>query len=302
MAAAIALTKYNNINVQIIELRDSPATIGGAINLTPVAMRYLAHLGVADKLIPLSCEVPSIEIYAMRTAKFLGEINYDNVEKFKFRGRRVLRSTLLKALLNTLSELGVEVEYGRRAESIAVDSERVEVTFVDGGKAHGDILIGADGIHSFTRSTVVEPDRKPVYTGIAGAYGLIDASLLSKHLPSATSMFSGRKGSLLMSYYDEAKTKIYAAGVMETAEAESREGWKVKNGAKDALKADMIDRFGQGAEPIISEILEKTQEWFLFPVFKLQPRGKWFNERCLLIGDAAHAVSQHCTVMIYTRG
>jgi 2-polyprenyl-6-methoxyphenol hydroxylase-like FAD-dependent oxidoreductase len=293
VAAAIALTKFNNLTVQVFELRAAPATIGGAINLTPVAMRYLAHLGVADKLIPLSCETPRIDIYALRTAKKIGEIDYDNVERFKFRGRRVLRAALMDALLETFAEVGGSVEYGKRAESITVTEQGVEVTFVGGGKANGDILIGADGIHSFTRSTVIEPERKPVYTGIAGAYGLVDTSLLSKPLPTTTGMFSGRKGSWIMSYYDAEKTKVYTGGVMETPEAESREGWKVKNGAKAGLRADMTERFGKSPETVIDEILEKTEEWFLFPVFKLPPRGKWFNERCLLIGDAAHAVSSN---------
>jgi len=93
-----------------------------------------------------------------------------------------------------------------------------------------------------------------------------------------------------MSYYDEAKTKIYAACVMETPSAESREGWKVKGDAKEALKTDIRERFGKSPQPLIDEVLDKMEEWYLYPVYKLPPKGKWWKERCLLIGDAAHAM------------
>jgi 2-polyprenyl-6-methoxyphenol hydroxylase-like FAD-dependent oxidoreductase len=292
LAAAIALTKFNNLSVQLFELRPSPQSIGGAINLTPAAMRYLDALGVADAVMAHSYETKAIEIFALRTGGKLGAIDYDDLERFKFRGRRVRRAALLRALLEAFEGLGGKVQYGRRAVDVDMGGKGAVVKFEDGGSAQGDVLLGADGIHSWTRTSVVERERMPVYTGIAGAYGILDGTGLQKQLPAGTSMFSGRRGSLLMSYSNAERSEVYVAAVMETAEAESREGWKVKNGAKEALKADISDRFGGSPEPVIDELLAKVQEWFLYPVFKLPPKGKWFHERCLLIGDAAHAVSE----------
>jgi 2-polyprenyl-6-methoxyphenol hydroxylase-like FAD-dependent oxidoreductase len=293
VAAAIALKKFNNLDVEIFELRPEFSTLGGAINLTPFAMRYLDHLGVASKLIPLSCEVARIEMRSLRNGAYLGQLDYSNVEKLKFRGRRVMRATLMDALLDTLRELGVQVQYGKKAETIAVDDQGVEVKFADGQICRADMLLGADGMHSFTRMNVIEPDRKPIYTGIAGAYGLMDAKKLSKPLPmDTTCLYSGRRGAIIFSYYDEAKTQIYAGAIMETPQAESRDGWKVKGEAKAEVKANIRERFGTSSgEPVIDEILANIDEWFFHPAFKLAPRGKWFNEKCLLIGDAAHAVS-----------
>jgi salicylate hydroxylase len=293
VAAAIALKKFNKANVEIFELRPVPSTIGGAINLTPFAMRYLDHLGVAAKLMPQSCEVSRIEMRSLRNGGYLGQLDYTNIERLKFRGRRVMRATLMDVLLDTLRDLGVEVQYGKKADSITVNDQGVVVTFADGQTSRADMLLGADGIHSFVRTNAIEPDRKPIYTGIAGAHGLMDATPLSKPLPfDSTCLYTGRRGAIIFSYYDEAKTKIYAGAVMETAEAESRDGWKVKGEAKAELKANIRERFGASSgEPVIDEILANIDEWFLHPVFKLPPRGKWFNEKCLLIGDAAHAVS-----------
>ena len=49
LTSALALTKFapaNAVpNIQIFEIRPVPATIGGAVNLTPNALRLLDHLG-----------------------------------------------------------------------------------------------------------------------------------------------------------------------------------------------------------------------------------------------------------------
>jgi salicylate hydroxylase len=50
LTCALALTKFappeSVPNIRIFEIRPVPATIGGAVNLTPNALRLLDHLGV----------------------------------------------------------------------------------------------------------------------------------------------------------------------------------------------------------------------------------------------------------------
>jgi salicylate hydroxylase len=166
-----------------------------------------------------------------------------------------------------------------------------KVEFEDGARAMGDILLGCDGIHSFVRTAAVEPDRKPVYSGISNAYGLLDASSLSGRLPfDATGMYSGRKGAFMMSYYDAAKEKLYASAVMETAAPTSREGWKLKVENRKEVKANILSRFGGSPQPLLDELIKATDDWYFYPVYKLAPKGKWHSGACLLLGDAAHAV------------
>jgi 2-polyprenyl-6-methoxyphenol hydroxylase-like FAD-dependent oxidoreductase len=291
VAAALAITKHNKIPVRIFEIRPELSTIGGAVNLTPNALRYLEHLGVLDQILETTAEVPRIDLYALRTGKKISQIDYDDTEKFKFRARRVLRSLLLDSLHAGLKQAGVEIEFAKKATNISSTESGVEVVFSDGTRAKGDILLGCDGIHSFVRSAFVEPDRKPVYSGIATAYGMVDADKLSGRLPfETTAMYSGRKGSILMSYYDKQKTKLYSGVVMETAEAGSREGWKLKGEDRNSVKENISDRFGSCPDPLIGELVRETEEWFLYPVYKLTPRGKWQKQRCILLGDAAHAM------------
>jgi salicylate hydroxylase len=297
VAAALAITRDNKIHCSVFEIRPILSTIGGAVNLTPNALRYLDHLGVLKKLLQRSCEVPRIDIFALRTGKKISEIDFDHVEKFKFRARRVLRHDLLHAMIETLEESGGIFEYGKKTVSISHEQSCVKISFEDGSDVDGDILLGCDGIHSFVRTAIVEPERKPVYSGIANAYCILDASKLSSALPfEATGMYSGRNGSLMMSYYDSNKTKLYSAAVMETEAAQSREGWKVKGEDRESVKKSILRRFGDSPEPVVADVIRSADEWFLYPVYRLPPKGKWSEQRCLLIGDAAHAV--RCTPIL----
>ena len=59
--------------------------------------------------------------------------------------------------------------------------------------------------------------------------------------------------------------------------------------------ADVKRRFGGGpAELGLDELIERTREWLLYPVYKLPPGGRWVKGRTILLGDAAHAVSLFC--------
>ena len=82
LAAALALTKRvsPSPHISTFELRPEPATIGGAINLTRNALRYLDHLGALDviKQKGFGANVDKIELFSLGTGARLGEIDFTN--------------------------------------------------------------------------------------------------------------------------------------------------------------------------------------------------------------------------------
>lgn len=291
VAAALVLTHHNRITCSIFEIRSEPATIGGSINLTPNALRYLEHLGVLSRLKPKGCEVKYIDVLSLRTGGRLGEINFDNIEKFKHHALRVMRDDLLQAMLQTLKELGVDVQYSMKVQSVTEANESISAVFEDGTTVKGDILLGCDGIHSVIRTKFIDPQRMPEYTGVAGAYGLLNVGDLREMIPiESTSLYTGRLGSLLLSYTDMAKTRLYVAAVMGTEDVGSREGWIVKGHDQEAMKQDFLRRFGGPTLPFLEKLLDRTDYLALYPIFKLPDNGRWISGHMLLLGDAAHAV------------
>jgi len=190
---------------------------------------------------------------------------------------------------------------GKKTASITEDaSTGIDLTFEDGSTAHGDLLVGCDGIHSITRLKHVEPERQEIYSGIANAFGF--ANLSEDSSPSSlktsdlhfhkTAINFARRGMLLTSFYEPSESSVYVGALLQVAELESRDGWKIRGADQEATKKDMKDRFATSdvVHADIEPLIDQAKDWFMWPVFTLPPGGKWATDRTMLLGDAAHAM------------
>ena len=77
------------------------------------------------------------------------------------------RTDLLRILYEGLPEYDKKVRTGCNVDSIQQDSESAMVVLEDGTKETGDIVIGADGVHSRVREFIWEHARKSQKNGDA---------------------------------------------------------------------------------------------------------------------------------------
>jgi 2-polyprenyl-6-methoxyphenol hydroxylase-like FAD-dependent oxidoreductase len=297
IASAIATSKtLPTADITVFELRKQPGNIGGAVNLTPNAVRCLDILGVLDvlKVRKLGCEINSIQLFSLHTGSSLGTINYDgNGDGFGgYRGWRVMRSELMQAMLDVAQKMGIRIEYGKKLTGLE-ETDSVTIKFEDGTSAVGDLVLGCDGIHSATRM-YIEPARVPSYSGIASAYGFTNTSEEIFFKDSGLAM--SRSGVLLTTYCDDARQRVYIAAMMESKGEISKEGWRAMGKDQEAVKENILKRFEKSALPNMKELVNGADEWFLYPVYILPPDGKWSTEKVMLLGDAAHAVSDSFSV------
>jgi salicylate hydroxylase len=287
---ALALSKIG-ITCTIYELRESPATIGGAINLTPNALRVLDHFGILETALKFGCPCEKLEIFSLSTGQKLGDLPFGNVEHHEYSSLRIGRTDLQQLMLSTVAEAGIQVQYNKKLTDIEETDNSVTAIFEDGTSASADILLGCDGIHSTVRTKFVEPSRSPNYTGVSSAYGIIPSSSITEPIHfSVTGLNISRNGSLLTSYCNPAKTSIFLAAVIRTDVSE-RDGWRARGKvAKDALR-DLLRRFESAKFPCVMQMTNAIDELYFYPVFTLNNGGIWSRGRALLIGDAAHAVS-----------
>ncbi|KAK6429214.1 hypothetical protein LTR95_014637, partial [Oleoguttula sp. CCFEE 5521] len=176
LTTALALTKFAPKDqiprIKIFEVRPVPATIGGAVNLTPNALRLLDHLGA----LPIIRErdyghtidfLEVFDIYSTRlaTSDFSGPEG-KGVGNPPYKALRITRGDALKGVLSTLEQHeNITLTCGKKTIDINETADKVTLTFEDGETVSGDLLMGCDGIHSVTRNKQVEPERKETYSG-----------------------------------------------------------------------------------------------------------------------------------------
>ncbi|OJD16777.1 hypothetical protein AJ78_03066 [Emergomyces pasteurianus Ep9510] len=313
IASALALSKnltplLPNLKIIIFELRDVPSTSGGAINLTPVAHRHLDQLGVLEELQDLGphggMEVDEIEIFSSQSGKRMGAVDFagkDGKGYGGYKGRRIMRISLQLAMISAMEKLSnVEMVFGKKVVGGIETDKRVTIYFEDGSFAKGDLALGCDGVHSATRTNIVDPDTISEYTGISFIQATIKSEIIRspKHF-KATALNRSRYGAMMTTYCDTEKEDMFVAALAEVDEDRLRfeickyqaaDSWKTKNAAIMILRDDIQNRFGKSALPCIREIAEKCWDWFLYPVYQIRPGGKWFTDRIMLLGDAAHAM------------
>jgi 2-polyprenyl-6-methoxyphenol hydroxylase-like FAD-dependent oxidoreductase len=306
LASAIAIAQaFSSHEIQpqitVYELRHAPSTFGGPVNLTPKALRCLDKLGVFEELkrMRAGCEVDAIQIFSMRTGGQIAAIDYagaDGNGLGGYKGWRVMRFELLKALLSVIERLEtVQIRYGKKLTRIEEGADQVCVYFEDGGVETGDMVLGCDGIHSATRRLLVEADRKPDYSGLAAAYGFVDVKELfgdeEKPFFEDTALVMSRYGSALTTFCDDERSMIYTVILMEMEEQGSREGWKSIGKDQERVRLEGVRRTQDSPISKIGQMIDKVEDWTLYPIHVLPPNGRWHTDRVLLLGDAAHAVS-----------
>src|SRR6188472_352276 len=145
------------IECEVYEQADAIRELGVGINTLPHAIKELAELGLLDRL-----DAVAIRTYELFYTNRFGqeiwrelrgiEAGYDVPQFSIHRGR--LQNVIYQAVRARLGESRIHT--GHRLGAFTQDEGGVTAYFFDRNGAHrstarGDILIGADGLHSFVR-------------------------------------------------------------------------------------------------------------------------------------------------------
>jgi 2-polyprenyl-6-methoxyphenol hydroxylase-like FAD-dependent oxidoreductase len=205
----------------------------------------------------------------------------------------ILRSELLRVICEGVAKEGIDVQYGKRLVSVDEGADSVTATFADGTSATGDILIGADGIHSVVRTLVDQAAPGPEYTGLM-SFGFGDFSAdgtLNDSKPGAidTMHFAFGKKSFYGYWRQPDGTYAFFSNFpqqqpMTLAEARAvpKEEWLAK------LRASHV-----GDEPGERLFAETSPDRMLVagPMERMPKVPHWYQGRMVLVGDSVHAPS-----------
>jgi 2-polyprenyl-6-methoxyphenol hydroxylase-like FAD-dependent oxidoreductase len=196
------------------------------------------------------------------------------------------RARLSRALEDEAIRRGVRVEFGKRLSSATETSDgRIVAHFADGTAAEGDLLIGADGIHSVTRRLIDSSAPSPRYVGLTNFGGYTpDAGIAAQR--EAWHLIFGRRaffGYIL----DPAGGAAWFANVPgpEISPAERA------STTSETWQRQLLSLFADDAGPAVELIRRGRLELAGDNTFDLPHVPLWHRGRMIVIGDAAHAPS-----------
>ena len=184
------------------------------------------------------------------------------------------RADLLDVLLGGLGREGFHL--GSRIERFEQDADRVTITLADGSTATGDILIGADGIHSTVRGQMFGKEL-PRYTGNVAWRGLVPAERVA-HLDVAdvTGVWMGPNRSIVQYYVAAGRTFNWIG--ISRSEQPARESWLAEGRVEDALAEY------SGWHDTIRTIIKETPKLLRQALYDREPLPDWQIGRVVLVG------------------
>jgi salicylate hydroxylase/6-hydroxynicotinate 3-monooxygenase len=283
--AAAACLRRVGIDVRIYEQAQRFARLGAGIQQSPNAMRVLRVLGLEPKLREISARPAAALNRAHDTGEILWERPMGEAVEARYGAPYLVlhRGDLHAALLETIPP--DSIERGRKLTGLTQRSTQIQIDFADGSSATADAVIGADGIHSIVRETLLGPER-PHFTGRVAYRAVFPAVLLNDLEIDDQAKWWGPDRHIVMYYVNPRRDELYF--VTSTPEPDfDVESWSAK-GDLDVLRTAYRD-----FHPRVRAVLAACPDVHKWALVVRDPLPRWTDGNVALLGDACHPMTPY---------
>src|SRR5262245_25151206 len=310
LTAALSLHAAG-IDVRVYESVAEIRRFGVGINLQPNAVRELIELGLGDALAATAIETAELGYYN-RHGQLIWLEPRGRAAGYAWPQYSIDRGDLQMILLEAVKQRigAANVFTGHHLVSFEQDDRGVTARFIDrrGGQplppAHGDLLIGCDGLHSATRARLHPNEGAPVWSGSIQWRGVVEAEPFLDGRTHATIGFSGQRAvvyPISKSAADRGGSRInWVTTLADQCAAGERATWD--RVTRDRVTWDRVtwdrgvskDRFVHHFKAWhfdwikFGDLISRTDDIYEYPVYDRDPLPRWSFGRVTLLGDAAH--------------
>ncbi len=283
MAAAITLQAAGHA-CEIYEQAADYRRVGADINLTPNAVRALDRLGVVSALHRTAAR-PRYRISRMwDSGEETSRLEMADAAERKYGALQLTihRADLLSALREELPPHAILLD--RRVVRIERDDDRPAVIFADGTRREVDVLIGADGIHSPTRTALFGAEH-PQFTGLVSYRAVVERERLSIANLDAFTKWWGPTPELQIVTFPlnrDRETFVFATTPQPDWHEES---WTMPGNVDELRKAY------NGFHPEARALLDACEAVTKSALYVRSPLPRWSRGRITLLGDACHPMA-----------
>jgi len=291
LSTALALHAAG-IEVRVYEAVPKLGAVGVGINIQPNAVRELIELDLGDELASKAIATAELAFYSKHGQRIWSEPR-GLAAGYNWPQYSIHRGTLLMILYEAArARIGDDhIFLSHSLDSFSQDERGVTARFVDradGGKlepVRGDVLIGADGIHSAVRRHYYPNDE----VRFGGQLMWRAAVEWSPFLTGRSMIIAGHRDQKVVAYpmlaLPGGKVQMNWIAELGSSAAPPREDWN-----RRVDKSVFLERFRSWKFDWLDvpAMIEATDVAYEFPKIDRDPIDRWTFGRVTLAGDAAH--------------
>jgi 2-polyprenyl-6-methoxyphenol hydroxylase-like FAD-dependent oxidoreductase len=277
LTTTIALQRLG-FDAHVYESAAEVQPVGKGIWVPTNAMLVLERFGLSDSVVRSGVPLERIEVHDKKDGVLL-RLNLQQVKaKYRHTTVSIHRAELHRVLLEHVRPDTFHL--GKRCTGLTQAQDGVTVQFQDGTQVEGDVLVGADGIHSVIRRALF-PDVALRYSGQTCYRGIATMELPPSLARTCWEVWGGESR---FGFSALGSRQVYWFAPM-TAPAGSAE-------REETLSEQLAERYAGFPAPI-PDIIERTPvaETIRTDLYDFLPCTRWWQGRVILLGDAAHAMT-----------
>ncbi len=277
ITTTIALQR-RGFDAHVYESAAEAHPVGKGIWVPTNAMLVLERFGLHDAVVRSGVPLERIEVQDKKDGVLL-RLNLHQVQvKYRHTTVSIHRAALHRVLLEHVQPGTFHL--GKRCTGFTQANNGVTVQFQDGTQVEGDVLVGADGIHSIIRQALF-PDVALRYSGQTCYRGIATMEIPPSLARTSWEVWGGESR---FGFSVLGPRQVYWFAPM-TAPASSAE-------PAGALSERLAERYADFPAPIPA-IIERTpvDEIIRTDLYDFLPLTQWWQGRVILLGDAAHAMT-----------
>ncbi|SDE50614.1 salicylate hydroxylase [Salipiger thiooxidans] len=273
LAAALAF-RQRGAEVLVLEQAEAITEVGAGIQVSPNGLRVIEALGLAQGLAARACKARAVVLRDGLSGEQVLRLDLGQLPEgqgYQF----VHRADLVELLADAAREAGVRIRLLQKVRSV-VPGPMPSLELCNGDSVGGDLVVGADGLHSVLRQAL-NGSASAFFTKQVAWRAIVPNT--SAH-PAEAQVHMG-PGRHIVSYPLRDGSSVNLVAVEERSHWVD-EGWAQED-APENLRAAFAGFGGR-----VPEMLASVERVGLWGLFRHPVARSWHGEGVALLGDAAH--------------
>lgn len=286
LTAALALLQ-KGFSVQVFEQASELKEVGAGVQIAANGTRVLRQLGLEEELARIGTELEdkNMRLWSSGRGRSIVALGNSSVQKYGAPYYTVHRADLHDLLVRAVCRIDPGAFHLKsRSTGYEQTADGVTLLLEDGRRIAGDVLIGADGVHSSIRRTMFGPDNKPNFTGCMAWRGLVPdaASLPATVASNATTIWLGPNGHVVHYPVRRGEALNFFAVV-------KRDDWRIESWSERGTLQECQADF-HGWHDDVQQIIRRIEVPYKWALITREPLPHWTDGRVSLLGDACHSM------------